>query len=160
MWAGISFPNSLNLLNFNKQKIKTNTIYRNDILFLELFKFFRKILVQNIINEDTISAYGVKILFIDKKLLKIDDEYWSNDICPNLNWTFASPNVIFSSFRIDMNGRLYQGKSSWCFENINKQTSNVFNVLQRFRQQRLAANDAKYHVIDNVVDNGVDFLID
>ena len=77
-------------------------------------------MVQNIINEDTISAYGVKILFIDKKLLKIDDEYWSNDICPNLNWTFASPNVIFSSFRIDMNGRLYQGKSSWCFENINK----------------------------------------
>jgi hypothetical protein len=47
-----------------------------------------------------------------------------------------------------------------CFENINKQTSNVFNVLQRFRQQKLAANDAKYHVIDNVVDNGVDFLID
>ena len=47
-----------------------------------------------------------------------------------------------------------------CFENINKQTGNVFNVLQRFRQQKLAANDAKYHVIDNVVDNGVDFLID
>lgn len=47
-----------------------------------------------------------------------------------------------------------------CFENINKQTGNVFNVLQRFRQQKLAANDAKYQVIDNVVDNGVDFLID
>jgi hypothetical protein len=47
-----------------------------------------------------------------------------------------------------------------CFENINKQTGNVFNVLQRFRQQKLAANEAKYQVLDNVVDNGVDFLID
>jgi hypothetical protein len=47
-----------------------------------------------------------------------------------------------------------------CFENINKQTGNVFNVLQRFRQQKLAANDAKYEAIDNVVENGVNFLID
>lgn len=47
-----------------------------------------------------------------------------------------------------------------CFENINKQTGNVFNVLQRFRQQKQAANDAKYQAIDIVVDNGVDFLID
>jgi hypothetical protein len=47
-----------------------------------------------------------------------------------------------------------------CFENINKQTGNVFNVLQRFRQQKLAANEAKYQVLDNVVDNGVDLLID
>jgi hypothetical protein len=47
-----------------------------------------------------------------------------------------------------------------CFENINKQTSNVFNVLQRFRQQKQAANDAKYEAIDIVVENGVNFLID
>ena len=47
-----------------------------------------------------------------------------------------------------------------CFENINKQTGNVFNVLQRFRQQKQAANDAKYEAIDIVVENGVNFLID
>jgi hypothetical protein len=47
-----------------------------------------------------------------------------------------------------------------CFENINKQSVNVFNVLQRFRQQKLAANEAKYQIIDNVVDNGIDLLID
>jgi hypothetical protein len=46
-----------------------------------------------------------------------------------------------------------------CFENINKQTGDVFNVLQRFRQQKLAGNEAKYQVIVNGVDNGVDFLI-
>jgi len=47
-----------------------------------------------------------------------------------------------------------------CFENRNKQSGNVFNVLQRFRQQKLAANEGKYQVLDIVVDNGVDFLID
>lgn len=38
-----------------------------------------------------------------------------------------------------------------CFTNINKQTGNVFNVLQRFRQQKLLANDAKHEVANDVI---------
>jgi hypothetical protein len=40
-----------------------------------------------------------------------------------------------------------------CFTNINKQSADIFNVLQRFRQQKLAANAGKYEVIDEVVGN-------
>jgi hypothetical protein len=38
-----------------------------------------------------------------------------------------------------------------CFENINKQNNpKVFNILQRFRQQKLFGNQMKYNAIDEV----------
>lgn len=40
-----------------------------------------------------------------------------------------------------------------CFENINKQSSDVFNVLQRFRQQKLIANAEKQEIAQEVIGN-------
>ena len=47
-----------------------------------------------------------------------------------------------------------------CFENINKQSGNVFNVLQRFRQQKLIANEAKNEVLVDVIGDAGDFLLE
>lgn len=37
--------------------------------------------------------------------------YWSEDICPYLNWRFTDPNIIFSLFKILINGRWYKPAS-------------------------------------------------
>jgi len=47
-----------------------------------------------------------------------------------------------------------------CFENINKQSGNVFNVLQRFRQEKLVANEAKNEVVNDVIGEAGDFLFE